>query len=172
MRSDSRFIIIAGTARNVGKTTLACKVIKSIEPQKVVALKLISLKKHQETHHHYTDTFLILEEKNRNSSKDTAKMLRAGAQKAFLILSQENYIEKAIDTFLSFVQENDLIIVESAMLRNYLTPYCFIIVDRKAASNKKRYIDKLKPLADYFIDDIYDEYQSVPILEDIKKGYR
>ena len=85
MITDSRFIIVAGTARNVGKTTLVCKIIAQNIPNNVVALKFISLKKGglAYEHHQNISTYKIIEEKHLELEKDTVKMLKAGAKKSF-----------------------------------------------------------------------------------------
>lgn len=172
MISDSRFVIIAGTARNVGKTTLISKIIKHQSPQiEIITLKFISLKEGDKSHHHYTDSYLIIEETNPQSGKDTAKMLRAGAKRSFLITSQKNYIQEAIHAFRSLLSPDTLVLAESAHLRKYIKPYLFVVIDRETVLERKGYIDSLISLADYLIDDVKDYSQIAPILS-IKKSYQ
>lgn len=160
MISDSRFIIIAGTARNVGKTTLACQLIQSLLDKNTIALKFITLKKNGFKHSHHQDikTFQLIEEfdtgSETGSEKDTMKMLRAGAQRSFMLISHEAYVSEALSSFLLAIEDNAFVIAESATLRKFLKPAKFIIVDRENAVNRKPYIKDLLPLADHFISDI------------------
>jgi molybdopterin-guanine dinucleotide biosynthesis protein len=167
MISDSRFIIIAGTAQNVGKTTLACQLIKHHSKQRnVIALKFLTLKDNGLKHKHHSDveTYAIIEEKNHNSDKDTSKMLISGASKSFLIISKENYIQESINEFMKMLNSDDCIIVESASLRNYVKPKLFAIVDRDGAVNKKTYIRDFVHLADFIIDDVLNPEQTNVLL--------
>ena len=155
MYSDSRFIIIAGTARNVGKTTLACELIRKISvSQDVIGVKFISLKKDGYKHGHHTNinTYEIFEETSVLKGKDTSKMINAGAIRSFFIVSQENYLEEAINEFSKNIKKRDIVIAESASLRNIIKPKYFIIVDKERAVNKKTYINALIPLSDYYLD--------------------
>jgi len=159
LKKQARLILIAGTARNVGKTTLVCRFIKEISAQKqVVALKFTTVKKGQENLHKLHEipqTYFIYEEKNINSTKDTARMKKAGAIKSYWVVAQEDYVEEAIAMFFSKINSDTYIVAESAVLRKYINPRLFIIVDRKEAVNKKKYIQELRPLADYWIADIF-----------------
>ncbi len=156
MIDDSRFIIVAGTARNVGKTTLVCDIIRENSKKNIIALKFITLKsggfKHQ--HHSDVETYSIIQENDLSVEKDTVKMLKAGANQSFLIISKEEYIGEALFQFMNLVRADDFVIVESATLRNFIEPKLFIIVDRNGVESKKEYIKELLPLADYFLEDL------------------
>ncbi len=158
MIHDSRFIIVAGTARNVGKTTLVCDIIRKNSKKKILALKFITLKSegHKHQHHSDVDTYLISEEKDLSLEKDTVKMLKAGADKSYLIISKEEYIEKALSQFLNQLKPNDYVIAESATLRKFINPKLFIIVDRKNILHRKSYINELLPLANFYLEDLRD----------------
>ena len=161
MIHDSRFVIIAGTARNVGKTTLACEIIKKNSSKNITALKFVTLKQGAKKHNHHSDitTYSIIEEEDYTLKKDTVKMLNAGARRSFLIVSHEDFIQEAILEFLKMMNSETLVIAESATLRGYLKPKKFIIVDREEAINKKDYIKDLIPLADFVVNDIKDPTQ-------------
>ena len=159
MKKHSRFILIAGTARNVGKTTLACRLIKRMsEKETVIALKFTTIKKGQESlhkEHEIPKSYIIYEENNSETRKDTSRMKKSGASKSYWIIAQENYVQEAITTFLNKINSKTWIVAESAILRKYIIPQLFIIVDRKEATNKKEYIQELQLLADYWVNDIF-----------------
>ena len=160
IQTDSRFIIIAGTARNVGKTTLACGLIKKLSKTKeIIGVKFICLKKgaYQHKHHDEVDAYEIFEEIDTSSEKDSAKMLLAGARKSFFIVSHEEYIKQALSELYQLINIDDVVVVESACIRNYIKPKDFIIVDKDNSEPKKNYINALIPLADYQIDSGKDD---------------
>jgi len=155
MQSDSRFFVIAGTARNVGKTTLACELIKKLsKTERIIAVKFLCLKKegYKHKHHNNIDTYEIFEERDLQKKKDSTKMLVAGATKSFFIVSQEEYINQAIVQLLKLIRDDDVVVAESACLRKYINPKYFIIVDKENAEPRKDYIDNLIPLANYYLD--------------------
>ena len=158
MNSYPSLILIAGTARNVGKTTIACSIIKRVSAyKKVIGLKLTSIREDEEYHHACHDmpkTFSILEETQFNSHKDTSRMKRAGAVSSYWIVSREKYLEQAVNRFLSMIEDNVCLLAESAILHQYIQPNLFIIIDRKDALHKKDYIIDLRPLANIWIDDL------------------
>ena len=161
MYSDSRFIIIAGTARNVGKTTLACGIINKLSENRVlVGLKFISLKKgssYKHVHHKKITSFAIYEETNLLGTKDSSKMLQAGANRSYLIVSQEEFIDQALSAFSKLINNGDIIVAESASLRNFINPKFFIILDNKSIQDRKPYINALVPYANYNLNSDTDE---------------
>lgn len=114
-----RIISITGTASGVGKTAVACFLIKNTPG--ISALKITT--KHEgncprhsdctlcETMQHpYTitwDAHLI----NR-AGKDTALFKDAGARKVIWLQTHSEYLKTGIDVALSYFQKNDLILVE------------------------------------------------------------
>ncbi len=163
MLSDKRFIIVSGTARNVGKTTVVCQLIDTLSKSNnnVIGLKFVTLKEGvsewQHQHHEHIETFAIIEEKKTKPEKDTVRMLKAGASKSYLLISKPNYIKEALNSFLDLIATDDIVVAESATLRHYIKPKSFVIVDREEAINKKAYIDKLMPLADVWITNALDK---------------
>lgn len=156
MISDQRFIIIAGTGRNVGKTTFACRLINTMSThRKVIGLKWVSLKKDGYVHNHHQNIkkFEILKETHFSGIKDTSKMLNAGASESYLVVSYEADMEEALNSFFERIDPNSVVVTESASLRNWLIPQVFVIIDRKEVTEKKSYIDTLIPLANYFVED-------------------
>ncbi len=155
---DPRFIIISGTKRNVGKTTLACQLIKELSKSKpTYALKWIVLDSNKpflHAHHQQVNTYSIEAETAFNSGKDTALMKQSGATESWLVVSTIEYVEVAISEILKLIPQNSFVIVESASLRHYIDPSLFLIINRQNSEPIKPYIKDLLPLADLLIDDI------------------
>jgi hypothetical protein len=73
------FLIVGGSARGVGKTTVVCELIRAFQELAPIALKVTS--------HPHTpeDTWRVEEEISVVGDKDTARYLKAGAKRALLI---------------------------------------------------------------------------------------
>ncbi len=127
-----RMLLIAGNGRNVGKTTLACRLIKqlsAIEP--VIGIK-ISAHFHpynQENVVAEGDSFVILDE-NQISRKDSSLMLQAGAEKVFFVMAEKESLTEAADKLLELLPHK-AIVCESGGLHKIVQPGCFLFVNRK-----------------------------------------
>lgn len=125
-------LLIAGNGRNVGKTTLACKIIARFASKtEVIGLKITP-------HFHpvneadvvfKTDNFIIVNEKQ-TSSKDSSLMLQAGAKKVFFVMANRDFFHEAVEKLLQLLPEN-LIVCESGGLHEWITPGLFFMVKRK-----------------------------------------
>ncbi len=79
-------LIIAGTGNKSGKTSMACRIIGQFRHHEIVSVKITP-------HFHKTTPGLVLiseksgysvyEETNNDISKDTSRMLNAGASRVF-----------------------------------------------------------------------------------------
>ena len=124
-------LLIAGNGRNVGKTTLACKIIaRFANKTEVIGLKITP-------HFHpvneadvvfKTDNFVIVNERQ-ISSKDSSLMLQAGAKKVFFVMAQREVFYEAVEKLLQLLPDN-LIVCESGGLHDWVTPGLFFMVKR------------------------------------------
>jgi hypothetical protein len=127
-------IIIGGSSRNVGKTTLALKLIeKYAASERITGLKVTSIRPGEETHHGshgYFDlqNFRIIEETTNSSSKDTARMLSAGADKVYYIETPDSKITEAMEMFLATKNTGGPIVCESRSLRTAVIPGLFVLL--------------------------------------------
>lgn len=125
-------ILIAGQNQNVGKTTLACQIIRNFSRKyKITAFK-VSPHFHKNTGNAKTiskgEDWQILEETSFDSKKDTSRMLQAGAEKAFLLQAEENALYNGLIELLKFVPAGNLIICESAGVREFIEPGVFLML--------------------------------------------
>jgi hypothetical protein len=146
-------VLVAGTGRNTGKTSLVCELIRHFSSaNELVGIK-ISSHIHQKSHGnkllYYSDHFIIYEETNAESEKDSSKMLKAGAHKVYYIESAERYISEALKIILSDIRFKP-VICESGALRNFVSPGIFIFLeDRLISGNNKNKEQKEK--ADFIV---------------------
>lgn len=145
-------ILIGGNCRNVGKTTLACGLIRKFaQNHEVIGLKVTQTKPdeallHGNHSHEPKGDFHVLEETSKESSKDTSLMLMAGASKVFYIRAAEGHLEKSFLLFLENLTDNQPIICESRSLRDILIPGLFFMLVgnplSKTAKDVSTYISK------------------------------
>jgi molybdopterin-guanine dinucleotide biosynthesis protein len=150
-----KLLLIAGTGRNSGKTTLACQLIKkysSLYP--VIAIK-ISPHFHPEEHsgHPIMDTkhIYIAEETDMLKLKDSNKMLAAGAEKSYFVMTDQDHIGIAFSEVLKQCNDHDFLICESGGLRNYIVPGLFVFMQHKNITENKHETELYKKLADCLI---------------------
>jgi hypothetical protein len=141
-------LLIAGTGNKSGKTTLACRVVEQFRNEGVTAIKITP-------HFHETTPGLVLltegrgfsvyEETNKDASKDTSRMLKAGASKAYFAKVIDNDLLSAIKAIMEYIPENSPIVCESPALRYFIEPGIFVIMSSDNTCNKKN-INKLLEL--------------------------
>jgi hypothetical protein len=124
-------LLIAGTGTKSGKTSLACKIIRQCKDLKIYSIKITP-------HFHETTTGLIpilekdgysiYEETNSETTKDTSRMLEAGAHKVYFAKVWDDNLLTAFYEIMKLVPSGVPVICESPALRNFIEPGVFIIM--------------------------------------------
>lgn len=159
-------LLIAGTGTNSGKTSLACRIIESFPELPITAIKITP-------HFHETTPGLVLkseeagftvyEETNLDSSKDTSRMIRAGAVKVYLAKVKDNKLFEAFIEIMKEVPEGAPVICESPALRNFVDPGVFIIITSNVI-NKHKDIKHLQDLPHLKITlEELEKHESIPV---------
>lgn len=155
MTRTGRLLIIGGTGREAGKSSLAALLISKYADRGVIAVKI--------TPHPHPDMtgltaivgnagFQLYEERNGASEKDSSRMLRAGASKVFLIVAGEAWLGEAFAALVPFLPAGAPVVCESPALRRFIEPDLFILMLHTDENNPERKnIDDLIPLADLSI---------------------
>lgn len=136
---QSNILIIGSSGRNIGKTEFVCRIIeKHSEQNEIYGIKVIPLKKEEEKCHRGSDgcglcdslegEFDIIEEREFDSSKDTSRMLKAGAKKVFLLIADIKFLEKGISSVLKLIPEKAFVVIESNSIRKVIKPGLFIVI--------------------------------------------
>jgi hypothetical protein len=141
------WLLISGSGRNVGKTTLICRIIKEVSGLNPVAVKISS-------HIHplpedsdwiiRKDDFSVIRETLINS-KDSSKMLQSGAESAFYVQGPDYRLGEILSALGEFTH-NRPVICESGGLRKIIVPGVYLLV--KGEENIKPGIESLELLAD------------------------
>jgi hypothetical protein len=139
-------LIIAGTGNKSGKTTLACKLIEQFRSLNVISLKITP-------HFHETTPglkllmenpgYAIYEETNKELSKDTSRMLRAGASRVFFAKVTDSSVFEAFKQILNLIPGDSPVICESPALRYYIDPGLFVVMMSSEKDNQKDINDLL-----------------------------
>lgn len=150
-------LLVGGAKRNVGKTTLVCKIINHFSKvENIVGLKLKTIYD-GDTYFHGKDIksffskYQLIEELELESIEDTGKMLRSGAKRAFLLRSKSDCLLEAFSFFLSKLNEKDLIICESNSLRKFVEPDLYLFIKSKENLEMKPSAAELEKLASLII---------------------
>lgn len=147
-------LLVSGMSRNTGKTRFILEVIERFSREtQIVALKVTSIRPdeaefHGEHETGATEEYSIYEEKDTSSHKDTSKMLRAGASRAFLVSSREEWLNDAVEELFKKVSSSSLFVCESGSLRSVLKPGVMVMVTSGNEENIKSRAVKMAKLAD------------------------
>ncbi len=143
---------------------MACRIIESLPELRITAIKITP-------HFHETtpglvlkserDGYAIYEETNRDSSKDTSRMVKAGAAKVYFAKVKDNKLFEAFNEIMKEVPEGTPVICESPALRTFVEPGVFIIMTSDVI-NKHKDIKHLQALPHLMVK--LEELENVDIL--------
>ncbi len=149
-------LLIAGTGRNVGKTTLACKIIQHFSRN--IDITGIKISPHFYQYIGKTNiivnskNYVLMEEINPLNNKDSSRMLKAGASKVYYMQASNYNLKRALKDILFITGNQKPIVCESGELINYLIPGIFLMLTRSDVSCKKRIINNHKILVDTWLN--------------------
>lgn len=166
----SNLLIIAGTGNKSGKTSMACRLISQFKDKNVVSVKITP-------HFHETTPGLaviseqpgysVYEETNKDTEKDTSRMLRAGASKVYFAKVTDNFISEAFGVIFGSIPEGSPVICESPALRYYAEPAVFIIMTSTDKNNQKDINNLLKlPHVSFNMNDLHNGEQLPVVFKD------
>ena len=158
-------VLVSGSGRNCGKTTVACNLITQLsENEFVYGLKITP-------HFHLTGQkqellieekdFKIFRETDLNSGKDTSRMLSAGAKEVYFIQCKDSNVDKAFKVLSSYLTKNIPVICESGSFANVYKPGFHLLIEgididpTKASYNQNlKRADLIINQADYLPNDL------------------
>ena len=130
-------LLVGSTTKGAGKTKLACDIIRLFcKTEDITAIKITPTDEPSPS----KDDFLLTEEKNTTTNKDSSRFLKAGAKRAFWLKVRKDSLQKGFDSLLKVIGPDSIIVCESTSLRKIVEPGLFIIIKR----SEER---KLKPSA-------------------------
>ena len=140
-------LLIAGAGRNTGKTTLACAIIRQISRGNKVAAIKISPHPHRQNPQQKiieeTSRYMIIEETDKHTAKDSSRMLRAGAHRVYYLQSTDRHIRMPFNKIMEMIPSGTAVVCESGALLNEVRPGLFLMLNRKGESTVRKGIDQL-----------------------------
>lgn len=153
-------LIVGGTQKNCGKTTVACEIIKQFSKNySIIGIKITLHPPEANNPKNNKDIYSIKEENQIGDDTDTQRMLKAGAKKCFFIQCDENSILEAFFNVYNNYCTDKLIICESNTLRKYVKPSIFVMASNKNHSEIKPSAQSLLQHADLSI--VVDNQSSI-----------
>jgi len=155
-------LMIGSAGSNVGKTELACALLRKFSKKvDIIGIKVTTIKdkdgqcprggKGCGVCSSLDGDFYITEETNSNSDKDTAKLLTAGAFRVFWLRAMKIHLKEAITTLLEIINSDSVSICESNSLRQIVQPGLFLMVSDPSLKVWKTSAQKVKQYADRII---------------------
>lgn len=150
-----QLLLIAGTGRNTGKTTLACNLIRRFCPTNpIVAIKITPhFHENYKTGKILVDktNLIIAEETDSATGKDSSLMLKSGAMRSFFVMTTDEQLAEAIRLILLMIPQGTPMVCESGGLRAHVIPGVFLMMCSADSGKAKDRAEKLKLLADRVI---------------------
>lgn len=126
-------LLIAGTGRNCGKTTFACRIIERFSAEvPLFALKVSGHRSHLPSSPLSlpvladNDQLWMMEETDRSSGKDSSRMLAAGAVRSFFAIAGPEGMKQLPDLLVGLSGADAFWVVESGALRQVVEPGVFV----------------------------------------------
>mgnify|MGYP000939270537 CR=1 FL=1 len=157
-------IVIAGNARNVGKTTLALALIGKYSARyPVVGLKVSTLYPDDSSFHGQhtekdSERSSLFYETCSDRPKDTSRFLKAGACDAWYLRSRESYLKESFLLLMDSIPQHRLIVCESRSIMKLVKPDLFVLIKKNTMGSMLKDISDLLPLADVLIHCETDPY--------------
>lgn len=137
MKQLPNWILISGSGRNVGKTTLSCRILKywqEIEP--------IGVKVSAHIHPLPENSAWIIRKENITltretsiSEKDSSRMMQSGAYSSYYVQAEEKFLKEALEK-LTLLTSGHPVVCESGGMANYLKPGIHLHIQNKEEDSK------------------------------------
>ncbi|MCK5843822.1 MAG: hypothetical protein KAG97_03885 [Victivallales bacterium] len=162
IRKAPSMLIVGAAERGLGKTEFVCRLIKTVSLRHpLYAIKTSIIRDDKLNCPNYRTScglcanitdFLISEELNPPPGKDTAKMLKAGAARVFLIRAFRDHLKNAVESLFEIIPEESVIVCESNSMRKFVQPGLFLVIKRKNSTGMKASCRKAAKFADAIIE--------------------
>jgi molybdopterin-guanine dinucleotide biosynthesis protein A len=155
-------LMIGSAQSNVGKTELACALLKKFSKScDLTGIKVTTIKEQDGkcprggegcgVCSSLEGVYHITEELNRNSGKDTARLLAAGATRVFWLRVLKEHLSEGVIALLEIIGKDAISICESNSLREIIEPGLFLITRNKDSNAWKNSAQRLRKYADRIV---------------------
>ena len=155
-------LMIGSAGPNVGKTELACAVIKKFSRNRdIVGIKITTIKAKDGQCPRggqgcgvctsLEGDFCVTQETNSDSEKDTARLLAAGAADVFWLRVLQTQLQERITALLDVIGPDAVIVCESNSLRQVVEPGLFLMVKTGNSKTWKSSAKQVRKFADRIV---------------------
>ena len=152
-------LMIGSAESNVGKTELACALLRKFSKScNITGIKVTTIKDEDGrcprggegcgVCSSLEGVYQITEELNRNSGKDTVRLLAAGASRVFWLQVLKEHISEGMAAVLDMIGKDAVSICESNSLREIVEPGLFLITRKNNSESWKNSARRVKKYAD------------------------
>jgi len=146
-------MMIGGSSKNSGKTTLIRKLIEQFPDLKLIAVKAVLYDNVTDFQRHYPeykekDFFAIREHKA--VDKDSGRFLSSGADQAWFLAAHTTGEEKLLTHLQTICETGQPVILESNILRKFIVPKYYVMIvnpDKPIKQSAQQYMH----LADFVL---------------------
>ena len=152
------WIIVGGTGRNTGKTTLMGKLVEKFGSRvPLTAIKISNIKPENRSFHghnveQFSEKILLQKELRTDGNKDSMRLLKAGAQESWFIQTEDVFLPETFSEIQAVLKESQWVVCESNSLRKLVKPGLFIMVKGKEETSVKKDVRGLLQLADVVVE--------------------
>lgn len=166
-------LAVSGTGRNVGKTLFCTKIITNLSQiNQIIAIK-VSPHIHQLENNLenlvITKKYSISIDNNLKSNKDSSRMLRAGAKKAYYVQSKDENLNHALN-YIFTLEKRGFFVIESAHVKKLFNIQLSFLIINQAKIREKKYLESSKDIKVVFKNNIFD-FDIDKIKIDNEKGW-
>ena len=154
-------LMVGSAGANVGKTELACALIRKFSKNRpIIGIKVTTIKAKDGqcprggqgcgVCSSLEGDFCITEEIDSNCDKDTARVLAAGASRVFWLRVMKTHLKKGLTVLLDIIGSDAVLVCESNSLRQVVEPGLFLMVKgrgpkvwKTSAWVVRRYADRI-----------------------------
>jgi hypothetical protein len=167
-------LMIGSAGANVGKTELACALIKKFgKTTDITGIKVTTIRAKDGqcprggqgcgVCSSLDGDFDIMEETDSKSKKDTGRLLAAGAKRVFWLRVMKKSLKEGLRSLLDIIGRDAVSICESNSLRQVVEPGVFLMVKgrdsktwKSSARNVKKYADRIVAAGPGGFDSVLD----------------
>ncbi|MFH0865618.1 MAG: hypothetical protein V1904_05460 [Bacteroidota bacterium] len=171
-----KMIMIGATARQSGKTELACHIINKFRmKEKITGIKVTTLHEDDAAFHKslnlpWNENFIIEKSTVQRKNKSTDRMLAAGATETFWVHSKIEFLNEALQQLLPMIDKKSFSVCESNSLRIIAKPDVFIMI-KNSSCEIKNSVSGILELADFSVNFNGNEFNGFDLHKlNIEKG--
>lgn len=139
-------VVVGGHSRNIGKTSVICGIIRTLQDLNWTALKISHDAKHEVSH-----VALWSEETGGSPQSDSGRFLAAGARRSFWVRTPAGSPEAALPRLREVIGAAENVIIESNSIVESVSPDVFLMVVDGAVADFKPSSRRLLGRADLIV---------------------